>query len=260
MHICFRVFRTWPPGPTLAKTLLSPFSHGAGMYKLGFKAWLEQDGRFVLSQGKAELLYAIKKEGSLRAAAAGLGISYRHAWDMLRKMRAAVGRPMVSSVRGGLDRGRTALTPEGEEVLLAYEMETRKLRRSMGPWLTVDAVIEKNGKLLLVKRGNPPFEAAHALPGGFVETGETVEEAVVREVEEETGLRTAVTGLLGVYSDPERDPRGHTVSVVFKLAVRGGTLMGGDDAAYAAFFPLEELPQLAFDHGQVVRDYLRARK
>jgi len=230
------------------------------MYKLGFKAWLEQDGRFILSEGKAQLLRAIKKEGNLRAAAAGLGISYRHAWDMLRKMRAAVGRPLVSSVRGGLDRGRTALTPEGEEVLLAYETETRRLRRTGGPWLTVDAVIEKNGKLLLVKRANPPFEGAYALPGGFVEAGETVEEAVAREVKEETGLRTAVIGLFGVYSDPARDPRGHTVSVVFRLAIRGGSLMGGDDAAEAAFFPIQDLPPLAFDHGQVVRDYLKQRK
>lgn len=229
------------------------------MYKLGFKAWLEQDGRFILSEGKAQLLRAIKKEGNLRAAAAGLGISYRHAWDMLRKMRAAVGLPLVSSVRGGLDRGRTALTPEGEEVLLAYESETRRLHRSTGPWLTVDAVIEKNGRLLLVKRGSPPFEGAYALPGGFVEAGETVEEAVVREVKEETGLRTAVIGLLGVYSDPERDPRGHTVSVVFRLAVRSGSLMGGDDAAQAAFFPVDDLPPLAFDHGLVVRDHLRQR-
>lgn len=226
------------------------------MYKLGFKAWLEDDGRFILSEGRAELLRAIKKEESLRAAAAGLGISYRHAWGMLRKMRNAVRRPLARSARGGRDRGRTALTPAGEEVLRAYESGLRKLHRSAGPWLTVDAVIERNGEILLVKRGNPPFEGMHALPGGFVDSGETVEEAVVREMSEETGLRTEVVRVLGVYSDPKRDPRGHTVSVVFELKAKGGVPKAGDDAAEAAFFPLDRLPPLAFDHCRVVRDYM----
>ena len=229
------------------------------MFKLGFKAWLEEDGRFVLSEGRADLLRAIKGQGSLRAAAAALGISYRHAWGMLRKMRLALGRPPVRSVRGGRARGLTELTAEGEQILLAYESGLRRLGRSGGPWLTVDAVIEKDGKILLVRRRNPPFEGMHALPGGFVESGETVEEAVVREIREETGLKTTIAGLLGVYSAPGRDPRGHTVSVVFELRSKSGSSRGGDDASEAAFFPLNGLPPLAFDHERVVRDHLRKR-
>jgi 8-oxo-dGTP diphosphatase len=100
----------------------------------------------------------------------------------------------------------------------------------------------------------------HALPGGFVEAGETVEEAVVRETLEETGLRTRVVRLLGVYSDPKRDPRGHTVSAVFELAATGGRLHGGDDAAAASFFDKDDLPPLAFDHDRVVADFLKGRK
>ena len=102
------------------------------------------------------------------------------------------------------------LTEAGERALRAYDSERRKLERTGGPWLTADGVVEKDGAILLVKRGRPPFEGKHALPGGFVEAGETVEEAVMRELREETGLRTRVVRLLGVYSDPERDPRGAT--------------------------------------------------
>jgi 8-oxo-dGTP diphosphatase len=176
---------------------------------------------------------------------------------MLRKMELAMGRPATRSVRGGRARGQTQLTAEGEEALRAYESGLRGLGRSGGPWLTVDAVVVRDGKILLVRRGHPPFEGMHALPGGFVEAGETVEQAVVREVREETGLQTTVAGILGVFSDPRRDPRGHTVSVVFELRPKGGHPKGGDDAAEAVFFPLDHLPPLAFDHDKVVGDYLK---
>ncbi|MGC9554498.1 MAG: NUDIX domain-containing protein [Thermoplasmatota archaeon] len=125
------------------------------------------------------------------------------------------------------------------------------------PRLTVDGVVIRRGHLLLVQRGREPFRGRWALPGGFVEYGETVEAAVAREVREETGLETRVRRLLGVYSHPERDPRGHTVSVVFLLEVTGGTLRGGDDAARATWFSLDDLPQLAFDHHTIVQDALR---
>ncbi|HDS58984.1 MAG TPA: NUDIX hydrolase [Thermoplasmatales archaeon] len=125
------------------------------------------------------------------------------------------------------------------------------------PRLTVDGVVIRRGHLLLIQRGREPFRGRWALPGGFVEYGETVEAAVVREVREEAGLETRIIRLLGVYSHPERDPRGHTVSVVFLLEVVGGTLRGGDDAARATWFSLDDLPQLAFDHDTIVRDALR---
>jgi 8-oxo-dGTP diphosphatase len=230
------------------------------MYRLGFKAWLESDGKFVLSEGRTDLLRAVERRRSLRDAASELGISYRHAWAMLRKMGQAVGEPVIRSERGGKERGRTVLTAAGERVLKAYESELGRLKRMDGPWLTVDAVIRKGQSLLLVKRGRPPFEGMFALPGGFVETGETVEEAVMREVREETGLRTRVARLVGVYSDPKRDPRGHTVSAVFELEITGGKARGGDDAAGAAFFDIGKLPPLAFDHEKVVADHLKKRR
>jgi 8-oxo-dGTP diphosphatase len=124
------------------------------------------------------------------------------------------------------------------------------------PLLTVDVVIEsavaEQAAVVLIRRANPPL--GWALPGGFVDVGETVETAARREVLEETGLVITGLELLGVYSDPARDPRGHTASVVF-IAGATGTPCGGDDAAEAAWFPLQALPALVFDHARILRDY-----
>jgi len=125
------------------------------------------------------------------------------------------------------------------------------------PKLTVDGVVLKDKKVLLIKRKNPPFKGKWALPGGFVEYGEKVEDAVVREVEEETGLKTNVSSIVGVYSDPDRDPRGHTVTVVYLLEVFSSTLDFGDDADDAKFFDVNRLPELAFDHAYIIKDALR---
>ncbi len=125
------------------------------------------------------------------------------------------------------------------------------------PKLTVDGIVFEEGKVLLVKRKREPFKGRWALPGGFVNYNERVEDAVVREVKEETNLETEIDYLFGVYSDPDRDPRGHTVSIVYVLKRRGGTLRGGDDAEDARFFPLDELPELAFDHGKILSDFRR---
>ncbi len=119
--------------------------------------------------------------------------------------------------------------------------------------LTVDAVIIKGSSVVLIKRKNPPFRGRWALPGGFVEYGEEVEKACVREAREETGLRIRIKGLLGVYSKMGRDPRGHTVSVAF-LAEGKGRLRGGSDAREAKFFNLKRLPPLAFDHKKIIAD------
>lgn len=126
------------------------------------------------------------------------------------------------------------------------------------PLLTVDGVLIEDGAVLLIRRRHPPFAGHYALPGGFVDVGETVETAVVREVQEETGLVVAVDCLLGVYSDPARDPRGHTVSATFLVRRQGGTLAGADDADDARFFPLDALPPLAFDHAHILADARRA--
>jgi 8-oxo-dGTP diphosphatase len=129
-----------------------------------------------------------------------------------------------------------------------------------GPALTVDAVWIRRGQILLVRRGRPPFRGRWALPGGFVEPRERVEEAVLRELEEETGLRGRILRLVGVYSGPDRDPRRPTASVVFLVTGSGGSPRAGDDAGDAAWVPVNAARGLAFDHDRIVADALRARR
>jgi 8-oxo-dGTP diphosphatase len=126
------------------------------------------------------------------------------------------------------------------------------------PSLTVDGIVQIDDKIVLIKRKNPPFKDYWAFPGGFVEYGETTENAVLREIYEETSLKTKIKHLLGVYSDPNRDPRGHTVSVVYVLEPIGGTLKGSDDAKDAKLFKIEEVKDLslAFDHKKIFDDYV----
>lgn len=122
------------------------------------------------------------------------------------------------------------------------------------PKVAVDGVIFEGDDVLLIRRRRPPFRGRWALPGGFVEYGEMVENAVVREVLEETGLKAKVLKLVGVYSDPSRDPRGHTIGIVFLCKRTGGKLKGGDDAAEAKYFKARRLPRLAFDHKKLIQD------
>ena len=124
------------------------------------------------------------------------------------------------------------------------------------PRATVDGLVMMQGKLVAVRRGNEPFRGMPALPGGFVELGETVADAVVREVREETGLETKMVRLVGVFSDPRRDPRGHTVSIAFALEPIGGTLAAGSDAADIVLIEPERPPAMAFDHNDIVRAWL----
>lgn len=126
-----------------------------------------------------------------------------------------------------------------------------------GPALTVDAVWIRAGKVLLVRRGNPPFRGFWAFPGGFVELEETVEEAVVRELHEETGLVGRPVGIVGVYSGPDRDPRKPTTTVAFFIGGRGGQPVGSDDAASAGWVPLAQARPLAFDHERILSDARR---
>ncbi|HOW14896.1 MAG: NUDIX hydrolase [Methanosarcina sp.] len=121
------------------------------------------------------------------------------------------------------------------------------------PSLTVDTVILFKNKLVLVKRKNPPYQGKFALPGGFVEIGESTEKAASREAFEETGLSVEILKLIGVYSDPERDPRRHTVSVCY-LAKGYGDLKSGSDAAAVELFDLDSIPELAFDHNKMIND------
>jgi ADP-ribose pyrophosphatase YjhB (NUDIX family) len=126
------------------------------------------------------------------------------------------------------------------------------------PVPTVDVIIETGGKIVLIRRRNPP--PGWAIPGGFVDVGENLRDAAVREAYEETGLRVALTALLGVYSDPDRDPRGHTISTVF-VGTAEGTPRGMDDAAEAALFDEDSLPApIAFDHARILADYFRFKR
>jgi len=130
------------------------------------------------------------------------------------------------------------------------------------PRLTVDAFVrDGRGRLLLVRRGRPPFEGHWALPGGFCEYGERTEQACAREAKEETGVTVKVGDLLGVYSDPDRDPRGHTVTVLYAARPVRGKAKGSDDAAEARWFTPGELRRLdfAFDHGKIIREQLSRR-
>lgn len=129
--------------------------------------------------------------------------------------------------------------------------------RERGPALTTDAVWIHRGQILLVRRGRPPFRGRWALPGGFVEPQETVEQAVARELHEETGLRGRAGRLVGVYSGPDRDPRKPTTTVAYLMRGRPGRPTAGDDAAGAAWLPVRAARPLAFDHERIVRDALR---
>ncbi len=128
------------------------------------------------------------------------------------------------------------------------------------PYLTTDGIIEiyENEAfkgIVLIERKNEP--RGLALPGGFVDVGERVEDALVREMKEETNLDVSISRVLGIYSDPARDPRFHTASVVY-VARAEGEPKGGDDAKKAKLYSLDALPleKLVFDHAKIVQDYL----
>ena len=136
------------------------------------------------------------------------------------------------------------------------------MARPRTPLLTVDVVIELTDRadqpIVLIRRRNPP--PGWALPGGFVAEGESLEAAAVREAKEETGLTVDLVDLLGCYSDPARDPRGHTASAVY-VGHAVGTPEGADDANEARVFTPPDYPQpLAFDHGVILADYLVYRR
>jgi 8-oxo-dGTP diphosphatase len=124
------------------------------------------------------------------------------------------------------------------------------------PLLTTDCVIcDRDGRVLLIRRANEPFRGAYALPGGFVDVGETVEAACRREVLEEAGVAVGELRLVGVYSDPRRDPRGHTVSVAYLARVTDApNPMAGSDAAAAEWVKDWRDLNLAFDHAKIIAD------
>ena len=124
------------------------------------------------------------------------------------------------------------------------------------PKLMVDTVVpSEEGEILLIRRAMDPYEVQWALPGGFVEVGETLEDAAVREAEEETGLKVEIVRLVGAYSDPDRDPRGHNVSCAYLARALEGEPAAASDATEVAFLDPSTI-ELAFDHGKIVADAL----
>ena len=130
-----------------------------------------------------------------------------------------------------------------------------KVKSYRNPIPTVDVIIETAGGIVLIERKNEP--KGWALPGGFVDYGETLEAAATREAREETRLEVTDLRLLGCYSEPARDPRQHTITTVF-IATASGTPVAADDAADVVVFPLSALPDhLCFDHRRILDDYLK---
>lgn len=129
------------------------------------------------------------------------------------------------------------------------------------PAVTVDCVvlrrIDENLFILLVKRGNNPYKGYWALPGGFLNPDETAEQAVIREIKEETDLELEAVTQLHTYTDPDRDPRERVITIAFIAFTEKIEVKGGDDAAEARWFSVDDLPQLAFDHSDIISDSLK---
>jgi len=219
---------------------------------------LKKDGKFVLGEGREELLELIDKKGSISEASKAMNMSYRHAWGKVKKIEEVIGKEVIKSQRGGDKNKGSVLTRTGKKLLSDYR-ELKKEHKGevyKNPSLTVDGIVRQNERLLLIKRKNPPFKGNYALPGGFVEYNELIEKAVIREVKEETGLETEINRLIGVYSSPDRDPRGHMISTAFSLDIVGGYLREGSDAENVRYFDIDNLPDLAFDHEDIIKDFL----
>lgn len=131
------------------------------------------------------------------------------------------------------------------------------MKRYKQPFVTVDIIIEYKDGIVLIKRKNPP--EGWALPGGFVDYGESLESAAIREAKEETGLDIELIRQFHTYSAPDRDPRHHTITTVY-IAQGKGLLKSGDDAKEASVFKKDDLPEvIAFDHKDILNDYFTRR-
>ena len=126
------------------------------------------------------------------------------------------------------------------------------------PAVTADCIVitkEADAKVLLIQRGDEPFKGCWAFPGGFMNMDETAEQCAIRELEEETGLKVIELHQIGAYSKVDRDPRGRTITVAYLIVIdKPLPVIGQDDAAKAEWWPLSTLPQLAFDHDEILKD------
>ncbi|MHC1680927.1 MAG: NUDIX domain-containing protein [Methanomassiliicoccales archaeon] len=214
---------------------------------------LIKDGQDLLDCDDLHLLILIRNGGT-EEAAADLKITKRTVLQKVRRIEHKVNGKVLKD--GTLSSFGTELVERMELYVRLLEAQLENLWKN--PSLTCDGLVLRKGKVLLVQRGREPFQGCHALPGGFVEYGESTEDCVVREIKEETGLETEIVRLVGVYSEMGRDPRGHFVTLLYLLRETGGKLKAGDDADSAKFFALSDLPDLAFDHGKMIADGLKA--
>jgi molybdate transport repressor ModE-like protein len=140
------------------------------MIKLNAKAWIEKDGVFLVGEGRGQLLELIEKTHSLSETAKKMKMSYRHVWGIIKEMEEALGEALVESERGGKGGGKTELTKTGKKVLEDYNRGMKSMedflsnRGFLKPSLTVDGIVVKDKKMVLIKRANPPFKGKYALP------------------------------------------------------------------------------------------------
>ncbi len=224
------------------------------MTALKIHAELIHENRVILTPLGHALLQKMSIGATMDEAARQLNLSLVDAKRILDDSSSAIGNNVFDSPEGGITTEGMALIEEYSQRMgqLELALQNQKYRR---PATAADGIIMMGDKLVLIKRGNDPFKGMYALPGGFIEYGEECEQAVLREVQEETGLFGRIRRLVGVYSSPSRDPRGHAISVVYELEAIGGELVAGDDADAVGLFGLDELPKLAFDHEQIIEDF-----
>ncbi|MCI4433947.1 MAG: NUDIX domain-containing protein [Thermoplasmata archaeon] len=231
--------------------------------ELKYRFWFEdQDGKYLFGEGLYLLLKYVDETHNLSKAVKMMKMSYRNGWGRIKEVEERLGKKIVETKRGGSISGETRLTEYGKKLITEYErylevFDYYSKRPYKIPSLTVDGIINEGRSILLIKRKNEPYMGYYALPGGFVEYGETVEEAIKREIFEETGLEVKILNILGVYSSPDRDPRGHTISIVYILDKISGHPRAGDDAEDLKFFEIKKIPDLAFDHNKIINDYIK---
>ncbi len=228
--------------------------------EIKFKIWFEYEKRYFFGRGLYELFQKIELTGSILDASKSLKMSYRNAWGKIVKAEKVYGRKLVLRNKGRKVQ-KSILTDEARYLMSEYrkyeDVFNHYLRRPyIIPSVAVDGILVRDNKVLLVKRKNDPYVGYYALPGGFVEYNETTENAIIREMKEETNLDVKINGIVGVYSDPSRDPRGHVISIVYELDTDDLNFRAGDDAERAEMVDLKSIPPLAFDHSKIIKDFM----